>query len=85
MLLFDKQAQGAVGYTNVAAGQSIGVSIDGHAGQATQAVPAGTSSVSWTVRVTGTGSLPVRVESSTGLARTKTIQLTETVNALFGR
>jgi hypothetical protein len=37
VLLFDKQAQGAVGYANVAAGQSIGVDIDGRAGQATQA------------------------------------------------
>jgi Domain of unknown function (DUF4114) len=37
VLLFDKQAQGAVGYTKVAAGQSIGVSIDGLAGQAVQA------------------------------------------------
>src|SRR4029079_2086886 len=37
VLLFDKQAQGAVGYTKVAAGQSIGGSIDGHAGQAAQA------------------------------------------------
>ena len=37
VLLFDKQAQGAVGYTKVAAGQSIDVTIDGISGQAVQA------------------------------------------------
>jgi hypothetical protein len=37
VLLFDKQGQGAVGYHNVAAGQSVGVSIDGLTGHALQA------------------------------------------------
>ena len=37
VLLFDKQGQGSVGYHNVAAGQSVGVSIDGLAGHAVQA------------------------------------------------
>jgi uncharacterized protein DUF4114 len=37
VLLFDKQGQGAVGYHNAAAGQSVGVSIDGLAGHAVQA------------------------------------------------
>lgn len=40
--------------------------------------------VSWTVRVAESGRLPVRIESSTGLARTKTITLTDT-STLFGR
>jgi hypothetical protein len=37
VLLFDRQGQGGVGYQNVAAGQSVGVSIDGLGGQAVQA------------------------------------------------
>jgi hypothetical protein len=37
VLLFDKQGQGAVGYQNVAAGQSVGVTVDGLAGRAVQA------------------------------------------------
>jgi hypothetical protein len=37
VLLFDKQAQGSVGYTKVAANQSIGVTIDGLAGHTVQA------------------------------------------------
>jgi hypothetical protein len=37
VLLFDKQGQGSVGYHNVAAGQSVGVTIDGLTGQAVQA------------------------------------------------
>jgi len=56
-------------------------------GNETQSVPpapkGGVSSVSWTVRVTDTGTLRVRIESSTGLARTKTITLAD--KALFGR
>ena len=37
VLLFDRQGQGGVGYQNVAAGQSVGVTIDGLGGQAVQA------------------------------------------------
>ncbi|MBI2741119.1 MAG: hypothetical protein HYX38_31870 [Rhodospirillales bacterium] len=37
VLLFDKQAQGAVSYARVANGETVGVTIDGVAGQATQA------------------------------------------------
>jgi len=37
VLLFDKQGQGAVGYHNVAAGQSVGVTVDGLTGHAVQA------------------------------------------------
>jgi hypothetical protein len=37
VLLFDKQGQGSVGYHNAAAGQSVGVSIDGLTGHALQA------------------------------------------------
>ncbi len=57
-------------------------------GAQTQAVPRGTSEVQWTVRVLERGRLPVRVESSTGVARTKTITITEVQNPqgeLFGR
>ncbi len=53
-----------------------------------QLVPAttkSTASVQWTVRILETGRHPIRVESSTGLARTKTLNLTETKDALFGR
>ncbi len=52
-------------------------------GDLTQPVAAGKESVvTWNVRVAESGRLPVRIESSTGLARTKTITLSE--NALFG-
>lgn len=56
-------------------------------GDAEQMVPRQTAvaAVTWQVRVTGTGRLPVRIESSTGLARTKTISLTEGNDTLFGR
>jgi uncharacterized protein (DUF58 family) len=60
-------------------------------GAQTQVVPPraqGTSEVQWTVRVLERGRLPVRVESSTGVARTKTITITEVQNPkgeLFGR
>jgi hypothetical protein len=37
VLLFDRQGQGSVGYHNAAAGQAVGVTIDGLAGQAVQA------------------------------------------------
>jgi hypothetical protein len=37
VLLFDRQGQGGVGYHSAAAGQSVGVSIDGLSGQAVQA------------------------------------------------
>ena len=37
VLLFDKQGQGSVGYHNVAAGQAVGVTVDGLTGQAVQA------------------------------------------------
>lgn len=37
VLLFDKQGQGSVGYHKVAAGQAVGVTIDGQSGQAVQA------------------------------------------------
>lgn len=58
-------------------------------GDATRTVPpaakGAVSSVSWTVRVSQTGRLPVRIESSTGLVRTKTITLADTSSTLFGR
>ncbi len=56
-------------------------------GDALQNVPrqAEVATITWQVRVTGSGRLPVRVESSTGLARTKTISLAEGNNTLFGR
>jgi predicted secreted protein len=57
--------------------------------EARQAVPAssgGPASVVWRVRVVASGRLPVRVDSSTGLRRTKTITLTQnTDSSLFGR
>ncbi len=37
VLLFDRQGQGSVGYHNVAAGQSVGISIDGQTAHALQA------------------------------------------------
>jgi predicted secreted protein len=43
------------------------------------------SSVVWTVQVTSSGRLPVRIESSTGLTRTKTITLTESNKSLYGQ
>ncbi len=53
-------------------------------GEVTQPVGSGKeSTVSWSVRVAESGRLPVRIESSTGLVRTKTITLSE--NTLFGR
>jgi hypothetical protein len=55
-------------------------------GDATQLVPKATNpTLTWNVRVTESGRLPVRIESSTGLAHTKTIQLSETSSTLFGR
>jgi hypothetical protein len=57
--------------------------------EAQQVVPAasgGPAAVVWRVRVLAGGRLPVRVESSTGLRRTKTITLTEsTGKSAFGR
>jgi hypothetical protein len=55
--------------------------------EARQAVPAASgASVVWRVRVIASGRLPVRVDSSTGLRRTKTITLTQkTDSSLFGR
>jgi hypothetical protein len=54
-------------------------------GDLTQQVAAGKESVvAWNVRVAESGRLPVRIESSTGLARTKTITLSETTSTLFG-
>ena len=54
------------------------------AGAKTQGVPPlasgereGISLVTWTVRVLEKGTLPVRVESTTGYARTKRITITE--------
>ncbi len=45
-----------------------------------------TAAVTWRVRVVSSGRLPVRVESSTGLVRTKTITLTQSTDStLFGR
>jgi hypothetical protein len=46
----------------------------------------GASDVTWRVRVVGLGRLPVRVESSTGVARTKTLTLTgvEGPGQIFG-
>ncbi len=37
VLLFDRQGEGSVGYHNVAAGQSVGVTVDGLTGHAVQA------------------------------------------------
>ena len=37
VLLFDRQAQGTVGYTKIASGQSIGITVDGLTSQAVQA------------------------------------------------
>jgi hypothetical protein len=37
------------------------------------------------VRVTESGRLPVRIESSTGLTKAKTITLAEPNSSLFGR
>ena len=55
-------------------------------GDVTQSVSAGESAaIAWKVRVLESGRLPVRVESSTGLTRTKTITLTESTKTLFGR
>jgi predicted secreted protein len=57
-------------------------------GDATQSVPVpasnGTSTLTWLVRVTQSGRLPVRIESSIGLARTKTITLSESTKTLLG-
>jgi hypothetical protein len=54
-------------------------------GDLTQSVAPGKESiVSWQVRVVESGRLPVRIASSTGLARTKTISLTESNKTLFG-
>ncbi len=59
-------------------------------GDATQTVPApaeanDVSLLIWKVRVTESGRLPVRVESSTRLVRTKTITLSESSGTLFDR
>lgn len=54
-------------------------------GDEKQPVPspsAGKATVTWTVRVTDSGQLPVRIESSTGLTRTRTITLNR--KDLFG-
>jgi hypothetical protein len=45
----------------------------------------GIATVTWDVRVIESGRLPVRVESSTGLARTRTIVLAEPRSTLFNR
>jgi hypothetical protein len=59
-------------------------------GERTQAVPAamgdGTSTVSWRVRVHDHGRLPVRVQSSTGVTRAKTITLSgPDTGQIFGK
>jgi hypothetical protein len=62
-------------------------------GDATQAVPPllpgvseGVSTVSWRVRVLDHGRLPVRVQSTTGVTRTKTITLTRpSAGQIFGK
>jgi hypothetical protein len=54
-------------------------------GSTSQPIPAEAPTVSWKVRVLETGRLVVRVESSTGYARAKTITLSETASTLFGR
>jgi hypothetical protein len=52
-------------------------------GAAMQSVQA--NAIVWRVRVLESGRLPIRVESSTGHVRTKTITLSETTSTLFGR
>lgn len=52
-------------------------------GAATQNVTA--NSATWKVRVVESGRLPIRVESSTGHVRSKTITLSESTSTLFGR
>jgi hypothetical protein len=47
--------------------------------------PGAEAVVRWRVQVVQAGRLPVRVESSTGLARTKTIVLAAESESLFGR
>jgi hypothetical protein len=55
-------------------------------GEMKETVAAGVASrVTWTVRVVEGGRLPIRIESSTGLTRTKSIILAEPNSALFGR
>jgi hypothetical protein len=57
-------------------------------GTATQPVPAGQKSVevTWMVRVVEAGRLPIRIESSTGLVRTKTITLKQSDGGtIFGK
>ena len=43
----------------------------------------GTTIVTWQLRVLERGRLPIRIESSTGLTRTKTITLTESAGGIF--
>jgi predicted secreted protein len=80
--------------TNPVAGQTLtlvlkeGLQLAGS--EATQPVPQtvtadGVSLVSWEVIATRSGLLPVRIESSTKLARTKTIDLRERPSSLFGQ
>ena len=68
--------------TNAAVGQKLTLTLpqglelaDGAAVRAVPKAVDGLSVVAWKVRVTGTGTLPIRVASSTGVARTMTITL----------
>jgi predicted secreted protein len=76
--------------TKPVAGQTLtlvlpkGLQLTG--GDAKQTVaPGAVSKVNWSVRVTESGRLPVRIESSTGLTKAKTITLAEPNSSLFGR
>lgn len=74
-----------------AAGQTLTLTLPPQlrlaGGEARQSVPAAApASVTWRVQVVQGGRLPVRVESSTGLTRTKTITLTDSSGGtLFGQ
>jgi hypothetical protein len=46
---------------------------------------AGKDVIEWPVRILSAGRLPVRIESSAGLTRTKTITLTETKGGIFNQ
>jgi hypothetical protein len=84
-----KEIQVSAEVTNPVAGQTLSLVLPKGIEALTtdrQTVPAtmnGRSTVQWTVRILETGRHPVRVESSTGLARTKTINLSENKDTLF--
>jgi hypothetical protein len=78
--------------TNPAEGQTLTLAlpkglqlVNGDARQPVPpaANPGGASTLTWNVRVIESGRLPVRIESSTGLARTKTITLSESKSNVF--